>query len=299
MASISVVINTLNEEHHLPAALKSVTNWAQEIVVVDMHSTDKTTEIAKSFGAKVFLHEPMGYVEPARNFAIAKATSEWILILDADEEIPSELAKKLESLAKASEYDYFSIPRKNIVFKKWLKYSRWWPDYNIRFFRKNAVSWMPEIHSIPLTQGKGMDLEAKVEFAIVHHNYDSIESFIQRLNRYSTVQAHEQKNAGRKSSWRNFIRKPVSEFLGRYFVGKGYKDGAHGLAVSLLQAFSELVVELKLWELSKFKEKEISLKTLSAELRNNQKEINYWVNEALVNETGGIISKVKRKFKLL
>lgn len=299
MATISAIINTLNEEENLPRALRSITNWVSEIVVVDMHSSDKTVEIAKSFGAKVFQHEPMGYVEPARNFALSKATGNWILVLDADEEIPPTLAEKLQELAEYSDADYYSVPRKNIVFGKWLRYSRWWPDYNIRFFKRGAVEWMPEIHSVPLTHGKGADIEAKEELAITHFNYQSIEEFVARLNRYSSIQAKEQKRSGKKTNWRNFLRKPVSEFLSRYFVGKGYKDGVHGLAVSLLQAFSELVVELKLWELSNFPPKDLPIKKVVNEIKSNQKELNYWVADALFDETGEFVNKIKRKFKLI
>ena len=118
--AISVVINTRNEEKNLPRCLASVKGLADEIVVTDMESIDKTVEIAKKAGAKVFKHKQTGYVEPARNYAISKATGEWILILDADEETPPSLVKKLKQLVKTGKADYYRLPRKNIVFGRWL-----------------------------------------------------------------------------------------------------------------------------------------------------------------------------------
>ncbi len=119
----------------MPRAIVSVKKLASEIVVVDMHSDDDTQKIAKKLGAKVFTHKRTGYVEPARNFAIGKATGEWILILDTDEKVSKILADRLKQIsADDNSADYYRLPRKNIIFGKWIKHSRWWPDYNIRFF---------------------------------------------------------------------------------------------------------------------------------------------------------------------
>lgn len=297
-SKISVVVNTLNEEKNLERALKSVKSLADEIIVVDMHSDDKTRNIAKKHGAKVYMHKKMGFVEPARNFALGKANGDWILVLDADEEITNTLAKKLRKISANPEVDFYAVPRKNIVFGKWLKHSRWWPDSNIRFFKKNSVEWMNRIHSVPITQGSGQELDSLEKFAIIHHNYESVEQFITRLNRYTGVQAKELKKNGKKYKWQDLLRRPTAEFLSRYFAGEGYKDGVHGLAVSLLQAFSEFVVVVKLWELSKFPEREVPVRDVAVEMRNNHKEVNYWVHNALVSEHGGIVHKFKRKFKL-
>src|SRR3990167_8259410 len=155
-----------------------------------MHSDDKTQDIAKKFGAKVFEHDRTGYVEPARNYAISKTTGDWILVLDADEEIAKFLADKLRQISTDSKSaDYYRLPRKNIIFGKWIKHSRWWPDYNIRFFLKGSVSWTEVIHSIPMTKGKGADLEADEKNAIIHHHYTSVNQYVERLNRYTTEHA--------------------------------------------------------------------------------------------------------------
>lgn len=299
MGSISVVINTRNEEKNLPRALASTKGLAEEIVVVDMESSDKTWEIAKRAGAKVYLHKPTGYVEPARNFAISKATGDWVLILDADEEISKKLAQILKQIAGDSEsVDFYRLPRKNIIFGKWIKHSRWWPDYNIRFFKKGKVAWGEIIHSVPETQGKGLDLKAIEDNAITHHNYESIEQFIDRLNNYTTQHAKLLIKDGYKFSWRDVIAKTTAEFISRYFAGEGYKDGLHGLALAKLQAFSELVLYLKVWQLERFKKVDINVTEAVHEMKTEGFQLHYWQADAMVKEGGGIIQRIKRKFKL-
>ena len=299
MPKISVVINTRNEEANLPRALKSVEKLADEIVVVDMESTDKTVQIAKKAGARVFNHKHTGIVEPARDFAIKKATGDWILILDADEEIPSTLAKLLKEIAKGeSSADYYRLPRKNIIFNKWIQNSRWWPDYIIRFFKKGKVEWSEVIHSVPVTIGRGEELEAKEDFAIVHHNYDSIEQYILRMNTYTSKQADVLIEKGYKFSWSDLWMKPMNEFFSRFFLGRGYKDGVHGLALALLQMLSDVVVYLKVWQAEKFKDEKIELKEIVGVMKQTETDLHYWQADAMVTEHGGITNRIKRKLKL-
>jgi glycosyltransferase involved in cell wall biosynthesis len=298
VGKISVIINTLNEEENLPHAIASVKGFADEIVVVDMHSDDKTPDIAKNLGAKVFEHERVGYVEPARNFAISKATGDWILILDADEEISLSLSKSLRKIVENPDADYYRLPRKNIIFGKWMEHTGWWPDYNIRFFKKGYVSWNEIIHSVPTTQGKGFDLEAKEENALLHHSYNSIEQFVERLNRYTTHQVRSLVRGGYKFNWEDLIIKPFDEFFKRYFQGQGYKDGLHGFALSLFQSFSELVLYLKAWQWEKFIDQKVNSSDVTNEIKKKLNELNYWKADVLVRESGSMIERVKRKFKL-
>lgn len=295
---ISVVITCVNgEDKFLPLALSSVKKIASEIVIVDMSDGKEIAIIAKKFGSKIYKHELVNYVEPVRNFGISKASGEWILILDPDEELSSTLTRRLTEITQEKLVDYVRIPRKNIVFGKTLRHSRWWPDYNIRFFKKGKVSWDEVIHSVPMTIGDGIDLEAKNELAIKHHHYESIEQFIERMNRYTSVQA-KLKSKNYKFEWQDLVTKPAMEFLSRFFAGEGYKDGVHGLALSFLQGFSELVLYLKLWQLEGFKEQDIDLKEAVGELNKTKREFNYWENDALVKETGGLSARFKRKFRL-
>lgn len=277
MSGISVVINTWNEENNLPRAIASIKDLASEIVVIDMESRDTTKEVAKKLGAKVFNHEYVGYVEPARNFALEKAKGPWILILDADEEISDKLGKQIRKITEAPDADYYRLPRKNLVFGKWLRHSRWWPDYNIRLFKKGAVVWSEIIHHVPETHGVGRDLEAEEGLAIVHHHYETISQFIERNNRYSTIQAEAKIKDGYKFSWRDLISKPANEFLSRFFFGEAYKDGIHGLAVSLLQGLVELQIYLKVWEREKFKPENLPLKELGDEFTKVESDLDHWL----------------------
>lgn len=296
MTKISVVINTWNEEENIKRCLESV-KWVDEIVVVDMESTDKTVEVAKKYGAKVFFHKYTGYVEPARNFALRCAQGKHILVLDVDEEIPATLAKKLQEIAKENKVDFVRIPRKNIIFGQWIKYSRWWPDYNVRFFRRGKVTWPERIHGIPEAEGKGRDLEAKEVNAIIHYHYQSISQYLERVNRYTDVQARELINSGYKFAWQDLFKKPSAEFLSRFFAGEGYKDGLHGLVLALLQTFSELIKYLKVWETKGFETQELSLSGFLSEIKKLGKELTYWVRTSLLKEAKGTGNKFLLKIR--
>lgn len=297
MNKISVVINTLNEEKNIEKVLGSV-KWADEIVIVDDGSTDKTIDLAKKYTKKIYHHKGVGYVEPARNFALSKATNEWILLLDADEEVPIALAKRLQDISiEMKDINYVEIPRKNIIFGKWMKASMWWPDYNIRFFRKGSVVWKDKIHSKPDLSGLEIKLEEKEELAIVHHNYDDLSQFIKRMDKYSTIQASELIDSGLKFHWSDLIIKPLEEFLSRFFAHRGFEDGVHGLSLSLLQAFSFLVVYLKVWEKQKFVSQEITIKDIKQLSKRSGLQIDYWIKYANLskNPFKRFLQKAKNK----
>jgi (heptosyl)LPS beta-1,4-glucosyltransferase len=273
---ISVVINTLNEEENLKRCLASL-KWADEILICDMYSDDNSAVVAKKFGAKIIFHKRLSYVEPARNFAISKAKNDWVLVLDPDEEVPESLAKKLQEIVKTDGVATFiEIPRKNIIFNKWVKASGWWPDYNIRFFKKDKVKWSNQIHIPPKTEGQGIQLPLEERFTITHYHYQSISQFLVRMDRYTNIQAKHLQEENVEFHWADLIQKPLSEFLGRYFANKGFQDGLHGLSLALLQAFSFLVVYLKLWELQGFKEQNLKFVEIQEETKKAGKEINYW-----------------------
>lgn len=301
MGKISVVVNVVEEELGvLPRALESVGDWADETVLIDMTGEGSGLRgVAEKYNAEVFKHMRVSYVEPVRNFSIEKAKGEWVLIMDPDEELSENLKKKLKEIIRKPEGDYFRIPRKNIIFGKWLRHSRWWPDYNIRFFRKGKVEWTEEIHGVPITTGKGVDLEAREENALVHYHYDTLEQYVERMNRYTTQHARNLVEDGYKFDWRDLIGKPVGEFLSRYFAGEGYKDGVHGLALAMLQGASELTLYLKVWQASGFKEREIGVGEVTGEMKKTEREMAYWQADALIKSgRGGILQRVKRKFKL-
>lgn len=297
MAKLSVVINTFNEEKNIERAIKSV-NFADEILICDMYSDDNTAVIAKKLGAKIIFHKRVGFVEPARNFAISKAAGDWILVLDADEEIPDSLKDKIiEIISKDGVVTHVEIPRLNIIFGKTMKAALWWPDYHIRLFQKDSVIWGSKIHSKPKTEGQGLRLSEIDRFAIIHHHYDTVSQFLQRMDRYTTVQAKELKESGYEFDWKDLITKPLGEFLSRFFAGRGFEDGLHGLSLSLLQAFSHLVMYLKVWELKDFPQKSINFDELRTQSQKSGAEIEHWLKYGNLssNKLKRVLQKIKNK----
>lgn len=300
MIKISAIVNTRNEDKTLAECLKSL-SFADEIIVVDMESTDNSRDIAYKFTHNVYLHKPMEYVEPARNFALAKATGDWLLIVDPDESIPKSLAAKLVEIADGNQADFVRIPRQNMIFGEWIKHSRWWPDYNIRFFKKGHVEWQNAIHSIPITFGNGLTLEATQGNSIYHRHYSSIDQYIKRSMRYSQAQAKELEAEGYKFNFTDALTKPFGEFLSRFFAGEGYKDGFHGLMLALLQSFSVLLVYLKIWETQGFKPQTGASfnKMWSMQLKDKAKEFRFWQYTQSIylakNKLSRIYLKLRRK----
>jgi (heptosyl)LPS beta-1,4-glucosyltransferase len=246
--AISVVINTHNEAEKLKGCLELAKKLADEIVVVDMESTDKSIEVAKEFGAQVFQEKLVPYVELIRNQSVDKAKSDWILVLDPDERIPASLAKELKKIVKEDQCEVVNLPRKNIIFGKWIRYTNWWPDRHTRFFKKGKVKWTKEIHLYPEVKGKVLNLPAKEELAIEHLNYENVSQFLSRQNRYSEILAQNYFDEGERFSWFNFFWRPTRIFLQRYLRHFGFLDGFYGLALVYLAVVFQMATEIKLWE---------------------------------------------------
>jgi len=276
---ISAVINVRNEAENLDKCLKSIKNIVDEVIVIDMHSTDDSAKIALKYGAKVFSYRFLKVVEPARNFALSKAGGKWILLLDPDEYLGKSLKKELIAITKRSDIDFVKIPRKNIIFGKWLRHSRCWPDYLIRFFKKGSITWNKKIHSQPLTKGNCLTLLDSEKLAIRHNNYPSISTFILRALRYSGIQADELKEADYKIKTSDFILKPVQEFNSRFFASEGYKDGLHGLIFCLLQAFSIALIYIRLWEKQGSLDKTLAKESFVSTSQESNFEYNFWFSK--------------------
>jgi len=292
---LSAVICTYNEEKNLKRAVDSVKSFADEIVVVDTESADKTVELAKSLGCKVFPHKNTGIIEPIRNFAVSKAKGEWILLLDADEEVSKDLALEIIKIKKKPQAEFYRVPRQNIIFGKWIKSDHWWPDYTYRLFKKGTLIWHNEIHSLPEVQGTGIDLENH----IIHYNYQNISQYLKKLDIYTDFQSQELITGGFAFSWTDLITKPFSEFVTQFFARNGVEDGLHGLALSGLQAFSEFIVYLKIWQYHHFAQRNISTQSFKKELFPLQKELNWWQTENQIKSADifkKFYLKIVRKF---
>ena len=298
---ISIIVNTKNAAKTLERALDSV-KFADEIIVVDMQSDDKTVSIAKKYTSKVFNHPDKGYADPARNFAIKKATHDWVLIVDADEVIPVELQKKVsELLSLKAEVSCYYIPRKNIIFGKWVEKTGWWPDFQPRLFKKDAIHWKDGVHSQPIITGNSEYLPNDPDLAIIHYNYDSVSDYLQRLDRYTGIAAKEQLNEKKSISGADLITSFSDELLRRLFLDKGVEEGIHGIGLSFLQSMYQMVVSLKTWELQKDRKAQDSTAEVLAVIQKLQGDLAYWVAEYQVQQTKGvskIIWKSRRKLKL-
>lgn len=250
---ISVVLVNFNEAEKLKRCLKSLDNFAGEIVVLDLGSKDQSIAVCKQSGAQVFKHRFVAYVEQVRNEAVSKAQGEWILVLDPDEVVSDGLKKRLKEIVLENKYEAVNIPRKNVFFDHWIAHSNWWPDRHIRFFKKGSVKWDGKIHKYPNVSGRVLNLPAEENLAIVHSGYKSAAEFIARQNRYSTIEAENLYASGARFSWFGFFWKPSREFLVRFIRHAGFLDGFYGFGLTLLMMVYQMEVMVKLWELEKEK----------------------------------------------
>jgi (heptosyl)LPS beta-1,4-glucosyltransferase len=249
---ISVVINTLNEEKNLPYTLRSVQPWADELVVVDMYSDDQTVEIARQFGAKVYTHPRLEFADPAREFAISRATGGWILILDADELIPHALSQKLLQISQSETVDVVKVPRLNYMFGAPLMHSGCGPsrDKPMRFFRRGCLHTTPAIHNYlhPLPGARILELPYIPDQSIMHFTYIDISQYLDRLNRYTTIEAQQAFASGKNAAISQAVAHTALVFFRQYFKEEGFRDGWRGFYFSALSAFYRLLSYAKLAE---------------------------------------------------
>ncbi len=250
---ISAVLNTLNEEANLPYALRSLAGWVDEIVVVDMHSEDRTAEIARSYGARVVLHERTFAVDGARAAAIGQATGDWILVLDADEVVPPALAERLGALARGGTVDVVEIPFLHYLLGAPMMHTGWAPhqEHHRRFFRRGSMIPTDRIHAyLQTAQGaRVMRLPFTPDHAVHHFAYLDATHFIKKLNRYTDVEAGQRFEEGERSHPGRALLGAAREFLRRYIRQKGYRDGWRGFYLSLFMAFYRVATHAKLAEL--------------------------------------------------
>ncbi|HTK03888.1 MAG TPA: glycosyltransferase family 2 protein, partial [Alphaproteobacteria bacterium] len=169
--------------------------------------------------------------------------------LDPDEQLSESLKIKLREVVEENIYNAVNIPRKNIIFDKWISHSNWWPDQQIRFFKKGAVSWPDTIHTYPEVSGAILNLPVQESLAILHFNYSSINEFIEKQNRYSTIEANNRLKSRENFSWFKFFWWPIREFLVRYIKHFGFLDGIHGLVLVYLMMFYKMMVVVKMKEM--------------------------------------------------
>lgn len=252
-SEISVVMNTLNEERTLPYALRSVRPWVHEIVVVDMHSEDSTARIAASYGARVVLHSRIGFADPARPFALAQATRPWVLMLDADELVPTQLSQFLLDVASRDLADVVNIPWLNMLLGQALAHTGWGPtqDRHPRFFKRGSVILSPTVHNFirPAPEARTLDVPwDKRMLGVVHFNYRSVSHFISKLDNYTTVEADQATLADKKKGSFATTCRALATLVRRLIWLRGYRDGWRGYFLSFAMAFYKIAAWAKAQE---------------------------------------------------
>jgi glycosyltransferase involved in cell wall biosynthesis len=240
---ISAVIITYNEEDRLSDALASLEGVADEVVVVDSYSNDRTVEIARAAQARVWQNRFEDYGQQ-KNLAMAKASHEWVLNLDADERVSPELKRAVSELKEKGfpgNVAAFAIKRKTYYLGRWIRHSGWYPDRKVRLFRKNAAAWQGRVHERLEVTGEVMALPGD----ILHFTYRDIGDHVRRLERYSIFQAEEIVKSGKKSLYLRLFILPQITFL-RHFIWKmGILDGFPGLVIAVVSSWGTAMKYLK------------------------------------------------------
>lgn len=288
MSTVTAIVHTKNSAHTLEACLASLA-WCDKVFVVDMESTDGTLAIAKKHKATIYSEKPIQFADPIRNEYIHKVQTEWTLIVDSDEEVPETLAKHLKELALTPGINGYKVPRANIIFGKWMQHTGFWPDYIVRFFRTGTCTYPPYVHGQPIIDGVTAQIEAKQGYALIHHHYESVEQYLMRLNVYTSLETEKTTEDRLQST--DFLSSFFSEFYRRFYLQEGYKDGSHGLVVSLLQAIYMLVVAMKRWEQAK-KELPVELDTIESTIHEACSQTTYWTANEKLKNTKNAFSKI-------
>jgi len=246
LPAVSVTIITLNEADHIAAAIDSA-SWADDIVVVDCGSDDGTAAIARAKGARVEHRDWTGWVDQ-KNFAASLATHDWIFSLDADERITPELAAEVQALLRADPaVRAYRMPRVTFHLGRWIRTTDFYPDYQTRLYDRRAARWRGRyVHeSVALDRGRPGQLRRELQ----HLSYRDLSDQLARINQYTTLAAQQMYEAGRRATAVDLLVQPPAAFLRNYILRRGVLDGAVGLTISKMQAWSVFLKFAKLREL--------------------------------------------------
>lgn len=244
MTKLSVTIVAQDEEADIGECVSSVT-WADEIVVVDGGSRDRTVEIAERAGARVIRQPWLGYAAQ-KNFALDRATHDWVFSLDADERVTPELHAEIAAvLDRGAECDGYQVPRRSYFLGQWMRHGGWYPDYNLRLFRRGKGRFRyREVH-------EGVDVDGRVgrlREPIDHYTYRTLSEYVQRMDRYSTLAANELRREGVSAGPMDLLLRPAVTFVRMYVFQRGFLDGFRGLVLAGCYASYTWFKYAKAWE---------------------------------------------------
>ncbi len=248
MASLSVITITLNEERNIKECLSSVA-WADELIVIDSGSTDRTIEIARCFTSNIHPIEWHGY-GAARNFGLSRATGEWVLWLDADERVTDELAAEIQLIVGKDDHAVagYDIARRAFFLGKWIRHCGWYPSRVTRLFRRGAGKFTESrVHEELKVNGT----IRRMLHDINHYTDPDLEHYFSKFNRYTSLAAHDLASAGRTSELYDLLVRPSFAFFKMYVLRLGVLDGMHGFVLSIVSSAYVFTKYAKLWELQK------------------------------------------------
>jgi glycosyltransferase involved in cell wall biosynthesis len=244
---VSIVVITLDEEDHLRRCLESVA-WADEIVVVDAESLDKTVQIAREFTDRVILHPWAGFATQ-KNFAVEQTTGDWVLSMDADEEASPELREEIAAaIADSQVCDGYAIRRRNVFLGRWMRYGGLYPDWQVRLFRRGCGRFVERaVHESVIVDGT----LGRLRGHLMHRSYTGVTDFCERANRYSSLAADEWIREGRRVGARELVVRPLGRFMSMYVLQRGFLDGRRGLLLAALYAYYVFMRTAKVWEVTR------------------------------------------------
>lgn len=248
MVNISVCMITFNNARTVEKALKSVLHWANEIIVVDSFSTDNTPDIIINYTNNFGQRQWPGHMDQY-NYCISKAKNEWVIFIDADEEISPELSREIMQRVEtdSDKYDGYIIHRRTFYLGRWIMHGGWVPDHEIRLFKKSKGLFEGGLHAKVVVQGKVGTLNN----FYFHYNYKDIADQIDTINNYSDTAARDMIAEGRKFSFIDLIFRPPFRFIKEYLIKKGFLDGMPGFVIAVSTVYYVFIKYAKLWELQK------------------------------------------------
>jgi glycosyltransferase involved in cell wall biosynthesis len=249
---VSAIVLTQDEAAHILPCLRTL-RWADERLVVDSGSTDDTVDLARAAGARVLRHEWHGWAVQ-RNYAAAQAAHDWVFFVDADERVPLELADEIRSALATHAADTtdaagapagYWVPRQNLIMGRWVKQAGWWPDRQLRLYRRDRGGYdlARPVHELVVLDGPTAPLRQR----LIHHNYVSWRQFWTKQRRYARAEAGALAARSIRAKPQNFVLQPWREFRRRYWTLEGYRAGPLGLGLSLVLAAANLVMYVELW----------------------------------------------------
>ena len=246
---ISAIVLTRDEERNIARCLSSL-DFCREIIVIDSGSTDRTMDIARNFTSKVFEHKFEGYGRQ-RNWGIQQCSCDWILVLDADEQVSPELKNEIINLQPAEIVKGYYINRITQYMGRWIKHSGWYPQYVLRLFDRRCAAY----NQAAVHESVEIDaLTAKLQSPIQHYSYRDLSHHLRKIDDYTNKRAAERYAEGRRFNLAKAILAPPGEFLKKYLLKRGILDGIPGLIVAVTSAYYVFLKQAKLYEYQKARE---------------------------------------------